>query len=118
MYLADAAAGLRSHLAIVGALSRTEVQAVEQLPARDAPVAVTGAAKLMLHIEVDRAAERIRLTREKERLEGEIAKATAKLGNASFVERAPAAVVEQEKKRLADFEAKHADLARQLGKLA
>ncbi len=45
-----------------------------------------------------------------ERLAGEMEKAKAKLGNASFVERAPPAVVDQERKRLADFEAKHADL--------
>ena len=37
------------------------------------------------------------------RLDGEIAKAQSKLGNASFVERAPAAVVEQEKRRVAEF---------------
>ena len=60
------------------------------------PVAVTGSAKLMLHIEVDKAAEKARLGKEAERLEGEIGKARGKLGNASFVERAPAAVVEQE----------------------
>jgi valyl-tRNA synthetase-like protein len=34
------------------------------------------------------------------------------------VERAPPAVVEQEKKRLTDSEAKHADLSTQLSKLA
>ena len=71
----------------------------------------------MLHVEVDRDAERTRLSKEIERLESEVAKARAKLGNASFVERAPPAVVEQEKKRLADFESKHADLRTQLGKL-
>ncbi|CFW31073.1 valyl-tRNA synthetase [Bordetella pertussis] len=49
------------------------------------------------------AAECARLDKEIARLEGEIAKANGKLGNASFVERAPAAVVEQEKARLAQF---------------
>jgi valyl-tRNA synthetase len=83
----------------------------------DAPVAVTGSGKLMLHVEIDRDAERLRLGKEIERLAGEVEKARAKLGNASFVERAPAAVVDQEKKRLADFEAKLADLRSQLGKL-
>jgi valyl-tRNA synthetase len=71
----------------------------------------------MLHIEVDRDAERSRLGKEIERLEGETTKARAKLANASFVDRAPAAVVEQERKRLADFEAKLNDLRGQLGKL-
>jgi len=90
---------------------------VARLPAEDAPVALTDAGKLMLHVEIDRDAERARVAKEVERLEGEIGKAGAKLGNASFVERAPAAVVEQERKRLADFTAKLADLRAQLAKL-
>jgi valyl-tRNA synthetase len=68
-------------------------------------VAVVGNARLMLYKQVDPAAERARISKEIARLEGEIAKAKAKLANASFVERAPASVVEQERKRLADFEA-------------
>ena len=72
----------------------------------------------MLHIEIDRDAERARLTKEADRLEGEIGKSRTKLGNASFVERAKPEVVEQEKKRLADFEAKLADVRAQLAKLA
>ena len=44
-------------------------------------------------------------------------KAAAQLGNESFVQRAPAAVVDEIRKRLADFEAKRDDLRGQLGKL-
>jgi valyl-tRNA synthetase len=66
-------------------------------------VAVQGDARLALHVEIDVAAEKERLTKEIKRLEGEIVKAQAKLGNESFVARAPAAVVEQEKQRMADF---------------
>jgi len=109
---------LARHEASLAALARlSEVHFVADLPDEDAPVSVTAHAKLMLHVEIDRAAERGRLAKEIERLESELAKARAKLGNASFVERAPAAVVELERKRLADFEAQHADLCTQLVKL-
>jgi len=73
--------------------------------AQAAPVAVQGASRLCLYMEVDVAAEKLRLGKEVTRLEGELAKVHAKLGNESFVARAPANVIEQERKRLSDFEA-------------
>ena len=78
---------------------------VPSLPQSDSPVAVIDTAHLMVQYQVDAAAERVRLQKEATRLEGEIAKASAKLANPSFVERAPAAVVAQEKERLAAFRA-------------
>ncbi len=117
-HCAEYAAFLPAHQGTLTALARLEaLNFVAQLPAQDAPVAITSVGKLMLEIKVDREAERIRLTKEIERLEGEAAKARAKLGNASFVERAPAAVVDQERKRLADFDSKLSDLRGQFGKL-
>ncbi len=81
----------------------SEVQIVAALPEGDAPIAIVGSFKLMLKVKIDVAAERERLDKEVGRLSNEIAKAEAKLGNASFVARAPTAVVEQERKRMEDF---------------
>jgi valyl-tRNA synthetase len=80
-------------------------------------VAVLGNARVMLYKEVDPAAEKERLGKETVRLEGEIVKARTKLGNASFVERAPARVVEQERERLAGFEDTLVKMKQQLQKL-
>jgi valyl-tRNA synthetase len=85
--------------------------------APDAPMALVGNLKLLLKIEVDVATERIRLSKEIERLANEITKARSKLGNESFVARAPEEVVAQEKQRLAGFEQNHEKLVAQLERL-
>ncbi len=74
------------YLLFLGKLS--EVRVVPELPQSDAPVEIVGEFRLMLHIEVDKAAERERIGKEIARIEAEIAKADAKLGNADFVARA------------------------------
>jgi valyl-tRNA synthetase len=81
-------------------------------------IASAGATRVALHVEVDPAAERERLAKEIKRLEGEIAKATAKLANEGFVARAPAAVVDQEKRRVAEFTATMSQLRDQAARWA
>jgi valyl-tRNA synthetase len=100
------------------ALAKLEsVEVVEKLPEVGAPVQIVGQTQLMLHVEIDVEAERARLGKEIDRLENEIAKANAKLSKASFVERAPAAVVEQEKSRVAQFGETLSKIREQLSKL-
>ena len=85
--------------------------------AQAAPVAVVGEARMCLFMEIDVAAEKARLSKEIARIEGEIAKANGKLSNEAFVAKAPAAVLEQERKRVADFTATLGRLRDQLTRL-
>ena len=103
------------YLKALGKLS--EVTHAAALPQANAPTAVVGDFRLMLKIEVDVVAETARLTKEKTRLESEIAKASGKLNNPSFADKAPPAVVAQERERVAGFAAALAKIIAQLGAL-
>ncbi len=104
------------YLQALAKLSAVEVAAT--LPAGSvAPVQIVADTHLMLKVEIDVAAERERLGKEITRLEGEMRKAQGKLENASFVERAPAAVVAQERERLAGFADSVQRLREQIGRL-
>jgi valyl-tRNA synthetase len=102
------------YLAALGKFS--EVTVADTLPDSDAPVQIVGHFRLMLKIEIDLAAEKDRLGKEITRIEGEIVKAEKKLATESFVARAPANVVAQERERLADFKSLRMNLANQLNK--
>jgi valyl-tRNA synthetase len=105
----------RPYLQALGKLS--EVSEVDELPDTDAPVVISEKFSMMLNIKIDLNAERDRLDKETARLTNEISKAQAKLSNSSFVERAPAAVVEQERNRMEEFSSTLAQLQIQRGKL-
>jgi valyl-tRNA synthetase len=103
-------------LQALGKLS--EVQVVDDMPADAmAPVAVVGETRLMLKVEIDVAAEKVRLSKEIEKIEKQIAIAQNKLGNEAFVAKAPPAVIAQEQQRVAEFTATLDKLKPQLAKL-
>jgi valyl-tRNA synthetase len=97
------AAPLIQALAKLSAVEQAKDDAAFTAATKLAPVSVQGDLRLALHVEIDVAAERDRLGKEATRLEGEIAKANAKLGNESFVSRAKPEVVLQERERVKTF---------------
>ena len=108
------------YLSALAKLSEVKIVDNESDLERDAPespIALVGQHKLLLKVEIDPKVEQVRLSKEIARLAGEINKCQSKLGNEGFVARAPAEVIDQEKKRLAEFEASHAKLSQQLNKL-
>ena len=123
LFVVGDTAFMQSAAAVLQALAKlSEVKVFESeadwaAAAQAAPVAVVGDARLCLFMEIDVAAEKARLSKEVARLEGEITKATAKLSNEAFVAKAPPAVIEQEKKRVADFTATLAKVREQLQRL-
>jgi valyl-tRNA synthetase len=117
LYLTGTPSG--ATLSALEALVRpSAIHTVPALPASDSPVAVVGAHRVMLQVEVDATAERERLSKESARLEAEIQKAKEKLANRSFVDKAPAKVVDEHRGRLAEHEATLAKLREQLGRLS
>jgi len=119
LLVAGESAQLERFVPYLTALAKvSKVDIVTELPHTDAPVRVVGETSLMLHIEVDPVAERERIAKEVARLEGEIARATAQLGNDKFTSRAPAHVVDEHRTRLATFAAMLEQLKNQLARLS
>ena len=101
------------------ALTRlTEAKTVDRLPeSEDAPVAVCNGVRLMLKVEIDKAAETARLSKEAEKLQKALDKLNAKLSKPGYTEKAPAHLVEKDKADLAELEDKMAKVQTQLAKL-
>ena len=101
------------------ALTRlTEAKTVDRLPeSEDAPVAVCNGAHLMLKVEIDKAAETARLSKEAEKLQKALDKLNAKLSKPGYTEKAPAHLVEKDKADLAELEDKMTKVQNQLAKL-
>lgn len=95
----------------------SEVELVIALESDSAPVAVTEGARLMLKVEIDVAAEKIRLTKEIEKNNKEVEKMQVKLNNPQYVERAPADLVAKDTKRVNELNAIITQLQTQLSKL-
>ena len=101
------------------ALTRlTEAKTVDRLPENeDAPVAVCNGARLMLKVEIDKAAETAPLSKEAEKLQKALDKLNAKLAKPGYVDKAPAHLVEKDKAELAELEEKMAKVQSALAKL-
>lgn len=115
----ESADDLADYLKYLPMMTRlTEARQVAALPeSEDAPVAVCNGARLMLKVEIDKAAETARLSKEAEKLQKALDKLNAKLSKPGYTEKAPAHLVEKDKADLAELEDKMAKVQTQLAKL-
>ena len=116
----ESADNLADYLKYLPMMARlTEATQVATLPeSDDAPVAVMNGARLMLKVEVDKAAETARLNKEAEKLQKALDKLNAKLSKPGYTDKAPAHLVEKDKAELAELEEKMAKVKVGLAKLA
>ena len=115
----EGSAELEGLLKYLPSLTRlTKAKLVDNLPeAEDAPVAVCNGARLMLKVEIDKAAETARLSKEAEKLQKALDKLNAKLSKPGYTEKAPAHLVEKDKADLAELTDKMGKVEGQLAKL-
>ncbi|MDA0942439.1 MAG: valine--tRNA ligase [Proteobacteria bacterium] len=106
----------KNYLLLLAKLDSIEI--VNSFEKIDSPVALVGDFRLMLNIEIDVEAEKIRLQKEITRIVMEVKKAEGKLSNKAFVEKAPDEVVAQEKERLKTFTTELSKYEEQLSRLA
>jgi valyl-tRNA synthetase len=96
--------GHRDLVMLMGRLSTLTISASADRPST-AAAQVVGDIEIYLIGAVDSAKEKEKLTKQKEKLEIDIGKAESRLGNENFVSKAPAPVVEAERKKLAELQA-------------
>ncbi|MBN2886954.1 MAG: valine--tRNA ligase, partial [Chromatiaceae bacterium] len=103
-------------------LARTESISVleDESEAPESAMALVGAMKLLIPMAglIDKEAELKRLDKEIERLGNDIARTEAKLANPSFVDKAPPAVVQKERDKIADLGAALENLQTQRARIA
>ena len=110
---------IKSYIPYLKALAKlSDIEILLELAEKEAPVSIIGDYKLMLKIEIDVEAEQGRLQKEIEKLDNEIKKCEAKLGNSSFIDKAPKQVVDQEKERLNGFNLSKQKFQAQLEKIS
>jgi len=102
-------------------LARTESITVldDATQAPETAIALVGEMKVLIPMAglIDKEAELKRLDKEIERLSGDVKRTEGKLANPAFVDRAPAAVVEKERAKLAESAAAIAKLQEQRGRI-
>ena len=116
----DGTAQMARNAALLTRLARLSSITHEDAPPADAVQIVVGEATLALPLAgvIDIAAEKARLEKEIAKQEGEIRKISGKLSNEGFLAKAPAEVIEENRARLAEEEAKQKKLAQALARLA
>ena len=109
------------HSMLLGRVGRVESVTIlddgEEPPA--AATALLGEMRLLVPMKglIDVDAERARLTRQRDKIDADLKRSTAKLANEKFVNNAPPEVVTQERDRVAEFKRSIAQLSEQLAKL-
>ncbi|MBV8046565.1 MAG: valine--tRNA ligase [Paludibacterium sp.] len=115
----EGAAALADFLPYLKPLAKlSDASVVDRLPQDDdAPVAISNGARMMLKVEIDREAERARLTKDLTKTEAEYAKLMAKLEKPGYVDRAPAHLVERDRAQQAELDARLGKLREQIARL-
>jgi valyl-tRNA synthetase len=96
-----------------------EVVAANWTPAKGTPSASNALGEIFLPLEglIDIGAEKVRLTKEQEKIQTEITKVEEKLANPNFTQKVPAKVLDEHKQRLSDWQAKLAQIKTSLAAL-